>query len=101
MATVTFDTMAFVDMLTLSGFDEKQAKGLANAIKEVAKDEHLTTKEESKADLSIIRSDIELTKRDIKADISASNLTMVKWLIALILGQTALMVTILPKIIGH
>ena len=77
MATVTFDTMAFVDMLTLSGFDEKQAKGLANAIKEVAKDEHLTTKEESKADLSIIRSDIELTKRDIKADISASNLTIV------------------------
>jgi hypothetical protein len=101
MATVTFDTMAFVDMLTLSCFDEKQAKGLANAIKEVAKDEHLTTKEESKADLSIIRSDIELTKRDLKADISASNLTMVKWLIALIIGQTALMITVLPKIIGH
>ncbi len=76
MATVTFDTMAFVDMLTLSGFDEKQAKGLANAIKEVAKDEHLTTKEESKADLSIIRSDIEITRRELKTDILESSLTI-------------------------
>jgi hypothetical protein len=101
MATVTFDTMAFVEMLTAAGFDERQAKGLSKALKEVSKDDHLTTKEESKTDLAILRADIEITKRELKSDISSASLTMVKWLVALILGQTALMITILPKIMGH
>lgn len=101
MAAVAFDTMALVEMLTASGFDEKQAKGLSKALKELANDEHLTTKEEAKTDLAIVRADIEITKRELRADISSSSLTMVKWLVALILGQTALMITLLPKLIGH
>lgn len=101
MAVVTFDTMAFIETLTAAGFDEKQAKGLTKALKEVAKDDHLTTKEEAKTDLTILRADLEITKRELKADISNYSLTMIKWLVALILGQTALMITLLPKLLGQ
>lgn len=99
MASITFDSLEFVETLTKAGFNEQQAKGLSKALKEAAKDDHLTTKEESKTDLAILRADIEITKRELKADIQTSNLTMLKWLVALILGQTALIITLIPKLI--
>ncbi|NGZ28468.1 MAG: DUF1640 domain-containing protein, partial [Magnetococcales bacterium] len=34
MTTITFDTLKFVETLKDSGFDEKQAKGMAVAIRE-------------------------------------------------------------------
>lgn len=44
------------------------------------------------------------TKSDIqelKTDINSVKYDLLKWLIALVLGQTALLVTFLPKILGH
>jgi hypothetical protein len=101
MSTITFDTMQFVETLKEAGFDERQAKGLTKAIKSVASDEHLATKDEARTDLSILRADMELLKRELKADVSSAKLDMVKWMVALILGQTALLITVLPKIMGH
>ncbi len=40
------------------------------------------------------KSDINLVRNDI----ASSKLDMIKWTIAIVLGQTALLVTLLPKI---
>ena len=46
MATTTFDTLAFVEELKASGFDDAQAKGMVGALKKVqdAHMQELTTK---------------------------------------------------------
>ena len=79
MSTITFDTLKFVDTLKAAGFDEQQAKALANAHIQSIEQSSLVTKE----------------------DLTEAKLDMIKWLIGLFLAQTALIVTILPKIVGH
>ncbi len=89
MSTITFDTMAFVDTLTSAGVPEAQAKAEAKAV---------TAAIASAVDVTLA------TKNDVsqvRSDIAASKLDMLKWMIGLILGQTALLITILPKIMGH
>ncbi len=89
MSSITFDTMKFVDTLREAGVPEAQAKAEAKAVNEAiasAVDMTLATKN----DINLVRSDI-----------AASKLDMIKWIVVLIVGQTALLITILPKIIGH
>jgi len=86
MSTITFDTMEFVDTLVSAGVPEAQAKAEAKAVNAAiasAVDMTLATK----SDISLVRGDIATAKLD-----------MIKWTIAIILGQTALLVTLLPKI---
>jgi hypothetical protein len=81
--------MKFVDTLREAGVPEAQAKAEAKAVNEAiasAVDMTLATKN----DINLVRSDI-----------AASKLDMIKWIVVLIVGQTALLITILPKIIGH
>ncbi len=89
MSSITFDTMKFVDTLRDAGVPEAQAKAEAKAVNEAiasAVDMTLATKN----DINLVRSDI-----------AASKLEMIKWIVVLIVGQTALLITILPKIMGH
>ena len=70
MATVTFDTLKFVERLKGAGIPEEQAKALAEAFKEAQGEAELVTKKDLQ---------IELAPR--KAD-----LTLVKWMLGLVLG---------------
>lgn len=89
MSTITFDTLKFVDTLKEAGISEAQAKAQAKAIGDAI---------ESATSLSLAtKSDIQ----ELKSDINGVKYDLLKWLIALVLGQTALLVTFLPKIIGH
>jgi hypothetical protein len=89
MSTITFDTLKFVDTLKEAGISEAQAKAQAKAIGDAI---------ESATSLSLAtKSDIQ----ELKTDINSVKYDLLKWLIALVLGQTALLVTFLPKIVGH
>ena len=89
MSTITFDTLKFVDTLKEAGISEAQAKAQARAIGDAI---------ESATSLSLAtKSDIQ----ELKTDINGVKYDLLKWLIALVLGQTALLVTFLPKIVGH
>ncbi len=44
MATITFDTLKFVRKLRESGFEEKQAEGIADAFKEASSEADFATK---------------------------------------------------------
>ncbi len=89
MSTITFDTLKFVDTLKEAGISEAQAKAQAKAIGDAI---------ESATSLSLAtKSDIQ----ELKTDINSVKYDLLKWLIALVLGQIALLVTFLPKIVGH
>ena len=62
MATITFDTHKFVRKLKESGFDEKQAESLSEAMREAIDESELVTKKDLQIELAPISSDLNLLK---------------------------------------
>ena len=48
MSTVTFDTLQFVQTLTESGFEQKQAEGMAKALRKAQEEAEAVTKSDLK-----------------------------------------------------
>jgi len=78
MATTTFDTHKFVRKLKESGFEERQAEGIADAFKDASGEAELATKR----DIKQIRSEI----RGFKAEITGE-LKLNRWMLGAILGM--------------
>ena len=78
MATITFDTHKFVRKLKESGFEEKQAEGIAEAFKDASGEAELATKR----DVEQIRSEI----REFKAEMTGE-LKLNRWMLGAILGM--------------
>ncbi len=76
MSTVNFDTHKFVRRLKESGFDEKQAEALIDAMQAAITDSELLT-----------RKDLQIELAPLKADIS-----LVKWMLGVLLGGVAALV---------
>ncbi len=70
MSTVTFDTLQFVQTLTESGFERKQAEGMAKALRKAQEEAEGVTK----ADLKEV--EMRLT----------GELNLVKWMLGALLG---------------
>jgi hypothetical protein len=80
MATITFDTLKFVEKLKASGVPEAQAKAEAEALVVAfseAMDSQLAT-----------RSDINRMERELRSDVNRleRELLIVKWMVVLVLG---------------
>lgn len=81
MSTITFDTQELVRELRTSGLPQEQAEAVVR---------------------TIVKSHAELaTKADIDTRLAETKLELIKWIVGLILGQTALLLTVLPKLLGH
>jgi hypothetical protein len=80
MATVTFDTLKFVERLKAAGIPEAQAKAMAEAQQE-ALSESVATQLATKIDLAELRLDV------------------IKWIVGLALAQISLLVGILVKLL--
>ena len=87
MATITFDTLKFVEKLKAAGVPEAQAKAEAEALQSVFA-ETLETQLATKVD--IVRLERRLDGFDAKIDRMetklSGELTLVKWMMGLILG---------------
>ena len=70
MASVTFDTLKFVERLKGAGMPEEQAKALAEAFKDAQGEAEMVT-----------RKDLQIELAPLKAD-----LNLVKWMLGLVLG---------------
>ncbi|MDY6936929.1 MAG: DUF1640 domain-containing protein [Cyanobacteriota bacterium] len=73
MAILTFDTYEFIQALKEAGFDETQAKGIADSIKKIDL-AHVSTKE----DIARLETKMESFKSDV-----------FKWIFPMMLGQVA------------
>ena len=83
MTTITFDTLKFVRKLQESGFEERQAEGIAEAFKEASGEAELATKRD------IERLEAKIDRIDIRL---GGELTLVKWMMGLILGGVVALV---------
>ncbi len=88
MSAVTFDTLKFVERLKAAGVPESQAKAEAEAFAEVLNTADVATRRDLK--------ELEVT---LLAKLAEQKLDLLKWIIGLILGQTVLILTLLPKLI--
>ena len=77
MAAVMFDTHKFVRKLKESGFEEKQAEGIADAFKEASGEAELVTKR----DLKELEFKLEARFEQLKGELG-----LVKWMLGAILG---------------
>lgn len=62
MATITFDTLKFVEKLKSVGIPEDQAKVISEALRDASGEAELITKKDLQIELAPIRSDISLIK---------------------------------------
>ena len=62
MATVTFDTLKFVEKLKSAGLPEKQAKTSSAAFRDASGEADLVTKKDLQIELAAVRADINLIK---------------------------------------
>lgn len=62
MSSITLDTHKFVRKLQEAGFDEKQAKGLTEAMRAAIEASELVTKKDLQIELAPIKADLNLIK---------------------------------------
>jgi hypothetical protein len=77
MASITFDKLKFVRKLQESGFEEKQAEGIAEAFKDASGEAELATKRDIER--------MEGQVREMKAELNGK-LTLVQWMLALVVA---------------
>nr|VFK40984.1 MAG: hypothetical protein BECKTC1821E_GA0114239_10093 [Candidatus Kentron sp. TC] len=87
MTTIAIDTLKFVRRLTDVGM-EKQADAHARAVNDVLSNRELAAKADPR--------DLELR---LEAKIATIRFDMLEWMVGLLLAQTALIFTILPKLL--
>jgi hypothetical protein len=77
MATVTFDTLKFVEKLKAAGIPEAQAKAMSEAFQEARGEPDVATKR----DLEELELKIETRFERVRGE-----LTLIKWMLGLLLG---------------
>jgi flagellar biosynthesis/type III secretory pathway protein FliH len=89
MTAITFDTLQFVQTLTESGFEQKQAEGMAKALRKAQEETETATKRDLK--------ELELV---LKAEMQAMEYRMTIKLGAMMGGSIALVAAII-KLMEH
>jgi hypothetical protein len=77
MATITFDTLKFVEKLKSGGIPENQAKAISEAFRDASGDSDLATKR----DIRELELKIETRFEQVKGE-----LTLMKWMMGILLG---------------
>ncbi len=93
---IAFDTHRFVKNLTESGFTEQQAEALAKEQVQLL-NSNLATKVDIlalKADIETVKADLEAVKLGLQADIQASKVDLLKWMVTAMIAQGTLIVAL-------
>ena len=112
MTTMTFDKLAYIDRLKAAGFAEPQARAMADGLDHALREEVATKGDlaalqaEFKSELGLLRSDLGLLRGDmgglkgeLLAAMKADKVDLLKWVVMLIVGQTAVFTAL--KLLGH
>ena len=105
MTTMTFDKLAYIDRLKAAGFAEPQARAMADGLDQALREEVATKSDltalraEFRSDLGLLRSDMGGLKGELLAAMKADKIDFLKWVVMLIVGQTAVFTAL--KLLGH
>src|ERR671936_484180 len=98
MTTMTFDRLAYIDRLKAAGFAEPQARAMADGLDQALREEVAT-----KSDIATLRgefrTELGILKRELLAGFKADKVDLLKWVVMLIAGQTAVFTAL--KLLGH
>ena len=88
MNMIAFDTLRFVKRLQAAGYSPEQAEAQAEAYAEAVSDSLV-----SKLDLEIAKTElqhtIESSAATLRAEFREGNLNLIKWIVPMLIGQTA------------
>ena len=102
MATLTFDTYAFIRKLKESGIPEEQARAQVEALTTEAfeqfQGEAHFTELASKHDIRELELKIELVRAELKRDMAETKAELIRWIIGAGFLQTALITALLLKL---
>ncbi|MDE5833470.1 MAG: hypothetical protein K2H64_10930 [Desulfovibrio sp.] len=96
MTTTTFDALAYFEKLKAAGVPEEQAKVQANAFRDFSAIQEENNRKElaTKGDINDVRLEMKEIEMRLSERIEASKRETLKWLIALLLSQSALLVAV-------
>ena len=112
MTTMTFDKLAYIDRLKAAGFAEPQARAMADGLDQALREEVAT-----KSDIAAFRNEIDLLRVEVKSELGglrgemgglkgellaamkADKIDLLKWVVMLIVGQTAVFTAL--KLLGR
>jgi hypothetical protein len=94
MTTMTFDKLAYIDRLKAAGFAEPQARAMADGLDQALREEVAT-----KTDIATLRGEMIGLKGELLAAMKADKIDFLKWVVMLIVGQTAVFTAL--KLLGH
>ena len=101
MATLAFDTYAFIRKLKDSGISEEQARAqveaLSTAFEQFQGETHFTDLAD-KHDIRELELKIELVKAELKRDMAETKADLIRWIIGAGFLQTALIAGLLLKL---
>jgi hypothetical protein len=101
MATLTFDTYAFIRKLKESGISEEQARAqveaLSTAFEQFQVESHYTDLA-SKHDIRELELKIELVRAELKRDMAETKAELIRWIVGAGFLQTALITALLLKL---
>lgn len=126
MTTMTFDKLAYVDRLRAAGFNEPQARAMADGLDQALREE-VATKSDVVAlrsdlkseiamvkseiaevrgeiagvrgEITVVRGEIAIVKSDLLGAMKADKIDLLKWVVMLIVGQTAIFTAL--KLLGR
>lgn len=81
---MTFDKLAYIDRLKAAGFAEPQARAMADGLDQALREEVAT-----KSDLGLLKGEMIALKGELLAAMKADKIDFLKWVVMLIVGQTA------------
>ncbi len=116
MTTMTFDKLAYVDRLKAAGFNEPQARAMADGLDQALREEVATKsdvavlKRDIESDIAALRNEIGLLRVEFKSDLGglrgellaamkSDKIDLLKWVVMLIVGQTAVFTAL--KLLGR
>jgi hypothetical protein len=91
MTAMTFDKLTYIDRLKAAGFAEPQARAMADGLAVI--------RAELKSDLGLLRGEMGSLKGELLAAMKADKVDLLKWVVMLIVGQTAVFTAL--KLLGH
>ena len=101
MATLTFDTYAFIRKLKESGIPEEQARAqveaLSTAFEQFQGETHFTELA-NKQDIRELELKIEVLRAELKRDTAETKAELIRWIIGAGFLQTALITALLLKL---
>jgi len=99
---MTFDKLAYIDRLKSAGFAEPQARAMADGLDQALR-EKVATKSDVRKEIDLLqvdfRNELSIFKRELLAAMKARKVDVLKWMVVLIAGQTAVFTAL--KLLDH